>query len=126
MAAAVVVTVALLLQILLPALALPGRAGDPGALGWTVADAFCFGGPARPADGGDTGSGSDAPGSGAPAGTHASCVLCTTPGLAATVAPPDLAGLDWVWVVSAPPRLRPVSVAASERMPIRPRAPPAA
>lgn len=119
-------TAALLLQILVPALALPGRTGDPRTLGWTFADAFCFGGPARPADGGDPASGSDAPGSGAPPGPQASCILCTTPGFAAVAAPPDLAGLDWVWTVPAPPRLHSVSVAASERMPIRPRAPPTA
>ncbi|NVO17048.1 MAG: hypothetical protein HXX10_23735 [Rhodoplanes sp.] len=121
---AVAVMAALLVQVLLPSLSAPGRTASAAVLsGLAGADGFCFGVP-----GTDPASPSD---DGAPAPTqdgrrHDCCVLCGTPGLAVAAAPVRH-GPAWPRVVTRLSGRPAVAVvAASERMPIRPRAPPVA
>ncbi|RAI41880.1 DUF2946 family protein [Rhodoplanes roseus] len=120
-ACAAFLAAALLLQILLPSLALPGSP-TTSALDWALADGFCRGAAASSPDA------SSAP---APAGQrpdtrgHACCVLCTTPGTAGADGPVAGRAPAWSRVAAVRPiRLAVAAVPASERSPVRPRAPP--
>lgn len=119
------VMAALLLQLLLPSLSARDPAASTALLSdLAAAHGFCFG----TAPGSDPASAS---GDGAPAPMpsgrrHDCCVLCGTPGLAVAAAPVRY-GPAWSRMVSRLPGRPAVAVvAASERTPVRPRAPPAA
>jgi hypothetical protein len=122
---AVALAAALLVQILLPALAASDRAASAALLsGLAIADGFCFGAAPPTAPGAASPDGAPAP---MPDGRrHDCCVLCGTPGLAVAAAPVRH-GPAWSRVVTRLSGRPAVAVVvASERTPIRPRAPPVA
>ncbi|MFL9824531.1 hypothetical protein [Rhodoplanes sp. SY1] len=121
-----VVTAALLLQILLPGLASP-RSGDgtPRDVAWWssaagVAGLLCIGQPG--ADRGVPGT-PDLPADGRTDAAHGCCVLCTTPGVATVVVPVVGPAAAWHRIAAEIPRRFAVAI-VPERSPIRPRAPP--
>ena len=125
---ALVVALALLLQVVLPALASPAPRDAAAAIpfGDTLfGDTLCVGSPA-----GVPTAASESPEAPPPAPAtirHTCCVLCASPGLAAVPSPPAVHVPAWSRIVAvAPARLRGPLVAAVERAPIRPRAPPVA
>jgi len=120
---ALVVALALLLQVVLPALASP--ASRDAAAATLFGDTLCIGSPA-----GGSPAASESPEAPPPAPAtirHTCCVLCTSPGLAAAPARPAVHGPAWSRIAAvASVRFRGPLVAAVERNPIRPRAPPVA
>ncbi|MTW17372.1 hypothetical protein GJ689_14280 [Rhodoplanes serenus] len=120
---ALVVALALLLQVVLPALASPGFRDATAAT--LFGDTLCVGSPA-----GGLPAASESPEVPPPAPAtirHTCCVLCTSPGLAAAPARPAVHVPAWSRIAAvASVRFRGPLVAAVERAPIRPRAPPVA